>query len=80
MTHDRMGNDQFQLTQKFLSNMLGVRREGVTRAAGSLQRQKIIVYSRGRLQVLDRAALEATSCGCYDIIKSESDAAFQPRK
>jgi hypothetical protein len=80
MTHDRMGNDQFQLTQKFLSNMLGVRREGVTRAAGSLQRQKIIVYSRGRLQVLDRALLEASSCGCYDIIKSESDAAFRPKK
>ena len=80
MTHDRMGQDQFQLTQKFLSNMLGVRREGVTRAAGSLQRQKLIVYSRGRLQVLDRAGLEATSCGCYQIIKSESDAASQPKK
>ena len=71
MTHDRSGNDEFQIKQEFLSNMLGVRREGVSRAAGKLQRQKLIRYSRGHLQVLDRAGLEATSCGCYEVIKGE---------
>ena len=75
MTHDRMGNDEFQLTQEFLSNMLGVRREGVSRAAGNLQKRKMISYSRGRLRVIDRAGLEATSCGCYEIIKDEADSA-----
>ena len=72
MTHDRMGEDQFQLTHEFLSNMLGVRREGVSLAAADLQKRKLIRYSRGRLTVLNRAGLEATSCGCYEIIKAES--------
>jgi CRP-like cAMP-binding protein len=75
MTHDRMGDDEFQLTQEFLSNMLGVRREGVSRAAGDLQKRKMISYSRGRLRVIDRAELEATSCGCYEIIKDEAGSA-----
>ena len=73
MTNDRMGDDQFQLTQQFLSNMLGVRREGVSVAAGNLQKRKLIRYSRGHLKVLDRAGLEATSCVCYEIIKNESN-------
>lgn len=72
MTHDRMGDDEFQLKQEFLSNMLGIRREGVSRAASQLQKRKLIRYSRGRLKVLDRAGLEATSCGCYEIIKAET--------
>ena len=75
MTHDRMGDDEFQLKQEFLSNMLGVRREGVSKAAGKLQKLNLIRYSRGRLKVLDRAGLEATSCGCYEIIKNESNSA-----
>lgn len=72
MTNDRMGNNEFQLTQEFMSNMLGVRREGVSMAAGNLQKRKLIKYSRGRLQVLDRLGLEATTCSCYAIIKSTS--------
>jgi CRP-like cAMP-binding protein len=72
MTHDRMQADEFQLTQEFLSNMLAVRRECVNKAAGRLQKRKLIRYSRGRLTVLDRAGLEATSCGCYEIIKKQS--------
>jgi len=75
MTHDRMVNDEFQITQEFLSSMLGVRREGVSRAAGDLQKRKLIGYSRGRLKVLDRVGLEAVSCGCYEIINDESNSA-----
>jgi len=73
MTHDRVGKDEFALTQEFLSNMLGVRREGVSRAAGHLQKRKLIRYSRGNVNILDRPGLEATSCGCYEIIKDESN-------
>lgn len=72
MTHDRVGADEFPLTQEFLSHMLGVRREGVSRAAGDLQKRKLISYSRGHLKVLDRQGLEATSCGCYEIIRDEA--------
>jgi len=72
MTHDRMEADDFQLTQEFLSNMLAVRRECVNKAAGKMQKRKLIAYSRGRLTVLDRAGLEAISCGCYEIIKKQS--------
>jgi CRP-like cAMP-binding protein len=73
MTHDRMGEDTFQLTQDFMSNMLGVRREGVSKAAGELQKQRLISYSRGVISVLDRAGLESVACKCYQIIKDESD-------
>jgi CRP-like cAMP-binding protein len=73
MTHDRMGSDEFQITQQFLSNMLGVRREGVSIAAGDLQKRGLIRYNRGHLKVLDRAGLEAAACGCYEIIKRESN-------
>lgn len=72
MMHDRMESDEFQVTQQFLSNMLGVRREGVSRAASHLQKRGLIRYLRGRLNVLDRAGLEASSCSCYEIIKKES--------
>jgi CRP-like cAMP-binding protein len=73
MTHDRMENNEFQLTQEFLSNMLGVRRERVSTAAGELQKRKLIQYARGRLEILDRAGLEAASCGCYDAMKNEAN-------
>jgi CRP-like cAMP-binding protein len=65
MTRDRARSDEFYLTQDFLSHMLGVRRVGVTKAAGSLQRRKLISYSRGLIRVLDRSGLQAAACGCY---------------
>jgi CRP-like cAMP-binding protein len=73
MTGDRQGRDEFRLTQDFISNMLGVRREGVSKAAGVLQQDGLINYSRGRIKILDRAGLEAVSCDCYGIIRDESD-------
>lgn len=73
MTGDRLGSDEFLLTQDFISNMLGVRREGVSKAASLLQANALINYSRGRIKILDRPGLEAVSCDCYGIIKDESD-------
>jgi CRP-like cAMP-binding protein len=65
MTRDRAGSDEFYLTQEFLSHMLGVRRVGVTKAASSLQKRRLISYSRGVISVLDRNGLQAAACGCY---------------
>ena len=73
MTSDRLGLEEFRLTQDFMSNMLGVRREGVNKAASTLQTAKLIRYSRGMITILDRQRLEANSCECYAIIKAESD-------
>jgi CRP-like cAMP-binding protein len=73
MTSDRMGSVEFRLTQDFMSHMLGVRREGVNKAAGALQKQKLISYSRGMITILDRTGLEAACCRCYQVIKAESD-------
>jgi CRP-like cAMP-binding protein len=73
MTSDRLGTDEFQLTQEFMSNMLGVRREGVNKAAGALQTAKLIRYSRGTITVLNRRQLQENACQCYSIIKAESD-------
>ncbi len=71
MTQDRMESDNFQITQDFLSNMLGVRREGVNKAATNLQSSQLITYTRGNLSVLNRPGLEAVACQCYGIIKKE---------
>jgi CRP-like cAMP-binding protein len=65
MTQDRTQGDQLHLTQDFLANMLGVRRSGITVAAGSLQDHKLIHYSRGEINILDRKGLEAAACTCY---------------
>jgi CRP-like cAMP-binding protein len=75
MTHDRMRADEFQITQDFLSNMLGVRREAVNIAARDLQLRGLISYKRGHLTVIDRPGLEAAACPCYKLIKQEYDAA-----
>jgi Mn-dependent DtxR family transcriptional regulator len=61
------------MTQELIANMLGVRREGVTEAAGKLQRAGLIHYSRGRITVLDRPGLEARVCECYAVVKKEFD-------
>jgi CRP-like cAMP-binding protein len=73
MTHDRMKADEFQITQEFLSNMLGVRREAVNKAASHFQQQQFISYSRGNLSILNRTGLESAACRCYSIIKEEYD-------
>lgn len=73
MTRDRLGRNEFRMTQEFLSNMLGVRREMVNKAAGKLQKQTLIAYTRGILTILDDAGLEAASCECYAEIKAEFD-------
>jgi CRP-like cAMP-binding protein len=73
MTGDRMHTDEFQITQEFLSNMLGVRREAVNKAATHLQQQKLISYSRGNISILDRCELENAACLCYKIVKKDYD-------
>ena len=64
---------EFHLTQEFLAQMLGVRRPSVTVAAGHLQRSGLIRYQRGRIQIADRAGLEAGACECYDSLRREFD-------
>jgi hypothetical protein len=61
------------MTHELIANMLGVRREGVTEAAGTLQRLGLIHYSRGHIEVLDRAGLEARVCECYTVVRKEYD-------
>ena len=61
------------MTQELIANMLGVRREGVTEAAGHFQAAGIISYQRGHIKVLDRAALEKRTCECYAVVKTEYD-------
>ena len=70
---DRLPDNKLTMTQELTANMLGVRREGVTEAAGKLQKLGVIDYCRGHITVLDRSKLEALSCECYAVVKRESD-------
>jgi CRP-like cAMP-binding protein len=73
---DRLPSNELVMTQELIANMLGVRREGVTQAAGKLQDAGIIEYSRGRITVLDRPKLEALVCECYEVVRRETDRLF----
>jgi len=70
---DRLPDNRLSMTQELIANMLGVRREGVTEAAGRLQKLGVIEYSRGHITVLDRPRLEALCCECYAVVKKETD-------
>jgi CRP-like cAMP-binding protein len=70
---DRLASRELSMTQELIANMLGVRREGVTEAAGKLQQASLIHYRRGKITVLDRPGLEARSCECYQVVKTEFD-------
>jgi len=70
---DRLHTKHLVMTQELIANMLGVRREGVTEAAGRLQRAGLISYTRGKIEVLNRAGIEERSCECYAVVKKEYD-------
>lgn len=76
LTHDRVGQDEFSLTQEFLAQMLGVRRATVNEIAGRMQAEGIIRYSRGVIRIVDRKRLEETSCRCYQVIRDDYDQMF----
>lgn len=71
MSLDRLPSHELVMTQELIANMLGVRREGVTEAAGKLQRAGVIKYNRGRIRVLDRPRLEGMACECYEVVRKE---------
>jgi CRP-like cAMP-binding protein len=75
---DRLESNELAMTQELIANMLGVRREGVTEAAGKLQAAGLIEYSRGRITVLDRPKLETQVCECYAVVKREYDRLLPP--
>ena len=71
LSHDRLDSNELTMTQELIANMLGVRREGVTVAAGRLQAAGLIQYHRGHITILDRAGLETRACECYQVVRSE---------
>ena len=73
MTQDRVGSRELHATQESIARMLGVRRSGITASASAFQKQSMIGYRRGRIEILDRRRLRATSCSCYGIIKRQYD-------
>lgn len=70
---DRLSSNEMIMTQEFIAHMLGVRREGITEAAGNLQAAGLIKYCRGRIRVVDRPGLEARACECYEVVRREFD-------
>ncbi len=76
---DRLSSSQLTMTHELIANMLGVRREGVTAAAGKLQKLGVIEYHRGKITVLDRPKLESLCCECYAVVKRETDRLLQPQ-
>jgi CRP-like cAMP-binding protein len=80
MTRDRVDCDEFPLTHEFLAHMLGLRRVGITQAANSLRRRKLIRYHRGVIHILDAKGLEASSCSCYRVVKDVYERAQVPPK
>jgi CRP-like cAMP-binding protein len=77
---DRLPTNELVMTQELIADMLGVRREGVTQAAGKLQAAGLIRYHRGHITVLNRPGLEARVCECYDVVRSEFDRLINPKK
>lgn len=77
-THDRVGDDEFNITHEFLAEMLGVRRASVSVAAGELQRAGYIQYNRGRVTIVDRAGLEGAACECYAMVHGEYERLLGP--
>jgi CRP-like cAMP-binding protein len=73
LSMDRLPSNKLSMTQELIANMLGVRREGVTEAAGKLQETGLIHYSRGQITVMDRPRLERQACECYRVVKTEFD-------
>jgi CRP-like cAMP-binding protein len=79
LTHDRVGSNELQVTQEFVSNLLGVRREAISLACGRLHDKGLINCKRGGITILNRAGLEAAACECYHVIKDEYDRLLGPR-
>jgi CRP-like cAMP-binding protein len=80
MTLDRLHENEVVITQELIANLLGVRRESITEAAGKLQKEGLITYSRGLIKVLDRLALEKKVCECYEVVKKEFKRLLPPPK
>ncbi len=78
LSMDRLPSNELRMTQELIANMLGVRREGVTEAAGKLQKDGLITYSRGHITILDRPGLEKRVCECYAVVKKEMDRLLTP--
>ena len=78
LCHDRVGQDEFTLTQEFLSQMLGVRRATVNLVAATFHQAGLIDYTRGRMRILDRQSLESACCQCYGVIRDEYNRMLEP--
>lgn len=80
MSLDRLHENEVVITQELIANLLGVRRESISEAAGKLQKEGLITYTRGLIKVLDRPKLEKKVCECYEVVKKEFDRLFPSPK